>query len=133
MILLPIIHKANKIKFIHGRPYNPQSQGSVEAFNKYIQNALISAEDHQKDEFDLDEAVSDFCNTITKKNSTTRHTPLDIISAANNENLIQEAIENRKKSRKKSKENREIFEIDEVVRISNFLRLNSEKKYLQML
>ena len=50
--------KANKIKYIHGRPYHPQSQGSVEAFNKYIQNALISAKDHQKDEFDLDEAVS---------------------------------------------------------------------------
>ena len=51
-----------------------------------------------------------FCNTITqKKHSTTRHTPLDIISAENNENLIQEAIENRKKSRKKAKENREIF------------------------
>ena len=53
MILLPIIYKANKIKFIHGRPYHPQSQGSIEAFNKYIQNALISAKDHQKDEFDL--------------------------------------------------------------------------------
>ena len=37
---------------------NPQSQGSVEAFNKYIQNALISAKNHQKDEYDLDEAVS---------------------------------------------------------------------------
>ena len=44
-----------------------------------------------------------FCNTITQKNITTRHTPLDIISAANNENLIQKAIENRKISRKKSK------------------------------
>ena len=67
MILLPIIYKANKIKFIHGWPYHPQSQGSVEAFNKYIQNALISAKDHQKYEFDLDEAVSDFYYTITQK------------------------------------------------------------------
>ena len=67
MILLPIIYKVNKIKFIHERPYHPQSQGSVEAFNKYIQNALISAKDHQKDEFDLDEAVNDFCNAITIK------------------------------------------------------------------
>ena len=60
MILFPIIYKANKIKFIHGRPYHPQNQGSVEAFNKYTQNALISAKDHQKDEFDLDEAISNF-------------------------------------------------------------------------
>ena len=60
MILLSIICKENKIKFIRGRPYHPQSQGSVEAFNKYIQNYLISAKDHHKDEFDLDETVSDF-------------------------------------------------------------------------
>ena len=26
----------NNIKFIYGRSYHPQSQGSVEAFNKYI-------------------------------------------------------------------------------------------------
>ena len=110
MILLPIIYKANKIKIIHGRPYHPQSQGSVEAFNKYIQNALINAKDRQKDEFDLDETPSDFLQYLTKKkHSTTRHTPLDIILAANNENSIQEAIENRKKSRKKAKENREIL------------------------
>ena len=35
-----------------------------------------------------------------KKYSTTRHSPLDIISAANNENLIQETIKNRKKQKK---------------------------------
>ena len=34
MILLPIIYKANTIKFIHRRPYHTQSQGSVEEFNK---------------------------------------------------------------------------------------------------
>ena len=60
MILLPIIYKANKIKFINGRPYHPQCQGSIEVFNKYIHNAPISTKDHQKDEFDIDEAVSDF-------------------------------------------------------------------------
>ena len=48
-----------KIKFINAKPYHTQSQGSVEALNKYIQNALISAKDHKKEEFDLDEAVSD--------------------------------------------------------------------------
>ena len=37
MILLPIIYNANKIKFIHGRPYHAQSQGSVEAFNIYTE------------------------------------------------------------------------------------------------
>ena len=67
MILLRIIYRANKVKSIHGRPYHPQSQGSVEAFSKYIQNALISAKDHQKEEFDLDEAVSDFLQYYNSK------------------------------------------------------------------
>ena len=69
-----------KIKFINGRPYHPQSQGSVMTFNKYIQNALISAKDHQKDEeFDLVKAVSHFLQYLnSKKLSITRHTPLDI-------------------------------------------------------
>ena len=60
MVLLPIMYKANKIKFINGILYHLQSQGSVEAFNKYIRSALMSAKDHQKEEFDLDEKVSDF-------------------------------------------------------------------------
>ena len=60
MILLPIIYKANKLKFINEKPYHPQSQRSVEVFDKYIQNAIISVNDHQKEEFDLDEAVSYF-------------------------------------------------------------------------
>ena len=59
MILLPIIYKANKIKFINRRHYHPQSQRSVEAFNNYT-DALICAKGHQKEEFDLDGTVSDF-------------------------------------------------------------------------
>ena len=80
LILLPIIYKANKIKFIHRRPNHPQSQGLVEALNKYIMNAVNSAKDHQKEEFDLDDSVSNFCNIISiKKHSTTNHTSLNII------------------------------------------------------
>ena len=60
MILLKVIYKANKIKFMNWRPYHPQSQGYGEAFNKYLQNAFISVKDNQKEEFDLDESVSDF-------------------------------------------------------------------------
>ena len=37
-----------KIDHIFGSPYHPQSQGSVEAFNRTIQNFLISAKDALK-------------------------------------------------------------------------------------
>ena len=47
---------------------------------------------------------------------------------------MQEAIENRNKLIKKTtKENKEIFEIYKVVRISNFLRINSEKMFADAL
>ena len=54
------IYKKNKINFINGRPYHPQSQGSVETFSKYIQNALISAKNHNKDKFNIWEVLQDF-------------------------------------------------------------------------
>ena len=54
-----------------------------------MQNALISAKDNQKEEIELDEEVSDFFKYYnSKKHSTTKHTPLEKISTANNENLI---------------------------------------------
>ena len=62
-------------------------------------NTLISEKDHQKEEFDLDETVSDFRNIIIQKSIVQQNILLYIISAANNENLIQETIKNRKKSR----------------------------------
>ena len=49
MITLPevlIIHN-NNIDHITGGPYNTQHQGAVGAFDKAIQDFLISAKDHQ--------------------------------------------------------------------------------------
>ena len=40
--------KENNIDHITGVPYNPQHQGTVEEFNKTIQDFLISAKDHQE-------------------------------------------------------------------------------------
>ena len=37
----------NNIKFIHRRPYHPQSQGSDEAFNKYIKKCFDKYEGSQ--------------------------------------------------------------------------------------
>ena len=43
--------------------------------------------------------------------------------------MIQKAIKNREKSRKKRKKYVEVFEINEVVRIFNFIRINKEKMH----
>ena len=47
--------------------------------------------------------------------------------------MIQKAIRNREKSRKKGKEYVEVFEQNEVVRISNFIKINKEKMHADSL
>ena len=70
----------NNIKFIHGRPYHPQIQVSVEAFIKYIQSALISAKDHNKVKFNLEEVLQDlFIYYNSKEYSTTKIKPFELI------------------------------------------------------
>ena len=48
------------IEYRKGRPYNPRSQGSVEAFNRTIQNFLIRAKDMKGNNFNLEESVNEF-------------------------------------------------------------------------
>ena len=43
--------KENNIEHITGGPYNLQHQIAIKAFNKTIQEFLISAKDHQGDNF----------------------------------------------------------------------------------
>ena len=71
---------SHNIKYIKGSPYHPQSQGSVESFNKYIQTFLVKSKDHLKDNFELENSVYDFLLYYNKKkHSTTKYSPYDII------------------------------------------------------
>ena len=36
------------IKFIHGKPYHPESQGDVETFNKTVQDYLSDCYENDK-------------------------------------------------------------------------------------
>ena len=47
--------------------------------------------------------------------------------------MIQKAIKNKEKSREKGKEYVEVFEQNEVGRISNFIWINKEKMYIDSL
>ena len=47
----------NSIKIIYGSPYYPQSQGSVEAFNKTIMNKLEYIRLEEGTKFNIDEAI----------------------------------------------------------------------------
>ena len=96
---------------------------------------MINAKDHNKDKLNLEEVLQDFLIYYnSKEHSTTKIKQFELIWSANNENLIQKAIKNRgKKSIKKGKEYVEVFEQNEVVWISNFIKINKEKMYADSL
>ena len=48
---MKVFLKSQKIKYIRGSPYHPQSQGAVEGFNKTIQDFLYLSKDMNLDEF----------------------------------------------------------------------------------
>ena len=92
------------INFVNGTPGHPQSQGAIEAFNKTVQNFLILAKDAQKDNFNLEHSIADFLMYYNqRKQTTTKHSPIEIMSNVNDEKLLDEVRENTKKSRKHSK------------------------------
>ena len=74
------------------------------AFNKYILNALIKANDRNKDKLILEEVLQDFLIYYnSKKHSTTKIKPFELIWSSNNENLIQKAIKNKELSPEKER------------------------------
>ena len=65
--------KNQKIEYIRGSPYHPQSQEAVEGFNRTIQNFLYLSKDMNLDEFNLKNSVYDFCMYYNNRiHSTTR-------------------------------------------------------------
>ena len=98
--------KENNIDHITGGPYNPQHQGAVEAFNRTIQDFLISAKDHQGKNFCLVDSINDFLIYYNdRRYSTTQMRPFKLMTNMNDEKLLKKAKENTIKARTKAKLN----------------------------
>ena len=68
---MKVFLKNQKIEYIRGSPYHPQSQGAVEGFNRTIQNFLYLSKD-----MNLNNSVYDFCMYYNNRiHSTTRFKP----------------------------------------------------------
>ena len=77
---MKVFLKNQKIEYFKGSPYNPQSQGSVEGFNKIIQNFLYLSKDMNLDEFSLKNSVYDLCMYYNNGiHSTTKFKPQKVI------------------------------------------------------
>ena len=115
------------INFVNGTPGHPQSQGAIEAFNKTVQNFLILAKDAQKDKFNLEHSIADFLMYYNqRKHTTTKHSPIEIMSNVNDEKLLDEVRENTKKSRKHSKNESIIFSKEKKILISNWIKIDDK-------
>ena len=69
----------NNVKMIHGLPYNPRSQGSVERIYLTIGNALLSIYLENINSFDLEFALSKVMNNYNNiVHSITKFTPNEI-------------------------------------------------------
>ena len=91
--------KHQGIEYVRGSPYHPQSQGSVEGFNRTVQNFLYLAKDMHKDEFDLNDSIYDFCmHKNNRKHTTTKHKPQRIFESRWDEEFRKEVYKNTKAS-----------------------------------
>jgi hypothetical protein len=90
--------KEKNVKFIHGMPYNPHSQGVVERFHKTIKDTLCCIYNDDPENFDIKEqleiVIKKYNNHI---HSSTKYSPNSIFYSTN-ENLFKQVLTNIKKS-----------------------------------
>ena len=99
-----------KIDHIFGSPYHPQSQGSVEVFNRIIQNFLTSAKDALKKNFNLKEYVIEFLHYYNERtHSTTKYKPRERVERAQDHDFIKQVKDNTLKSTTTKRQEREIY------------------------
>ena len=76
--------KNNNIKFVHGFPYKPNSQGVVEIVHKTIKTGLILRKLNNTKNFDLKEALEETVKAYNDTiHSVTKATPLEIFWSTN--------------------------------------------------
>ena len=65
------------VKLINGRPYHPQSQGSVESFNRYLKKKILEMFLEKKEDFNLQNAIKLFLEEYNcrKTHSSTQQIP----------------------------------------------------------
>ena len=69
----------HNIKMIHGRLYNPHSQGSVERLHQTLKKAKFSFYNEIKDYYNIKETIITICNNYNSRNHfTTQYTPKQI-------------------------------------------------------
>ena len=128
-ILDQYLSKIN-VRHIFGSPYHLQLQGSVEAYNRTIQDFLVSAKDAMGKKFDLKDAINEFLVYYNGRvHSTTGYAPREVVENSNNYDFIRKVKENIIKSRRIKKDKSEKYTVGLKVRVSNYRYLDLEKRF----
>ena len=132
--------ESNDIILVHGRPYYPQSQGCIEAFNKELKKLLENLFLENKKKFSLKLCLPDALNIYNKnKHSTTKFNPIELFNSQDKE-IIKQAIDNIKKFQSKFRNKETGFKVGTNVLLSEnfelkgdtirFKKLRKKGKYL---
>ena len=120
--------KKEGISFIHGKPYNPHSQGTVERVHRTVRDALICKylENSKKFNliFSLNEVISIYNETIHR---TTKLKPKTIFYSED-ENIFKQVFENTINSQKNFDVDINLLNINDTVLIFNNIDINYIKK-----
>ena len=117
------------IKFIHGKIFNPRSQGSVERLHRTLKVNLLSYKLDKGDNFDLPNMLSkvlyNYNNTI---HETTQFKAFEVFYT-NNEDIKEKIYFNTLNSFKKINVDASIFtSTEKVLLYNNFIVENTNKK-----
>ena len=120
--------KNNNIKFVHGFPYKPNSQGVVEIVHKTIKTGLILRKLDRNKNFDLKEALEDTVKSYNDTiHSVTKATPLEVFWSTNKK-FIKSIKNNIINYYDKRSKNTFQYELDDKILISTNIIVKKMKK-----
>ena len=120
--------KSKNIKFIHGKAYNPRSQGCVERLHRTLKTGLMCLKLDKNNDFnlerDLNYVVYNYNNTI---HNTTGYKPIEIFYTSSDD-LLERVFENTLNSFKNLNLNKSAFDIYEKVLLYNNFIIDKGKR-----
>ena len=100
--LLEDFCKDNDIGLIHGRPYHPQSQGTVESYNKEIKRLLENKYLENSKKFSIYKDLPDIINIYNENVHSSTKYKHNFLFNTFDKNIIKEALKHIQKTKKKS-------------------------------
>ena len=119
--------QVNKIKFIHGLPYRPHSQGVVERLHRIIKKGLNCYKLKLKKTYNIDYAIAEI---IRIKNNTycrtTKETPNNLFFKEINEEEIKNINSNMLESQKYSNIYKNTFNLKEKILLNDNFKIDKK-------